>query len=456
LKQVRDVACALLRAVQLRRHDSWTAARLRRHQQRQLDALVHHAVAHSPFYQQLYRGIPLQETIDLRTLPIIDKRILMENFDRIVTDRQLKLGELESEVRRARSDGYFLGQYRVLSTTGTSGLRGIFVYDRPAWQTVLANTMRWHRFAGVRPRLPRRLRICSIGADVPAHVSRCIPESGNVGLFRVLPLSAMQPLSELVGALNRFQPEVLMPYPSIATLLAEEQMSGRLCIRPEAVMTHSEALSDDMRRRMVEAWHVLPFDHYGLTEEPHVACECEMHDGLHVFEDLSIVEVLDGQGAPAPSGQLGSRYLLTNLYNRVQPLIRYEVTDLIATTDAPCPCGRPFSRIVQIAGRSEHILLLRDKAGRLVAIPPLALPCCLDGVPELVEYQLRHSPSRIEVLAVARSGVDQQALRLRMIESICNVVRTLGAEPPDIAVAFYAALERRPDQMGKLPQVHTI
>jgi hypothetical protein len=77
-------------------------------------------------------------------------------------------------------------------------------------------------------------------------------------------------------------------------------------------------------------------------------------------------------------------------------------------------------------------------------------------VPELVEYQLRHSPSRIEVLAVARSGVDQQALRLRMIESICNVVRTLGAEPPDIAVAFYAALERRPDQMGKLPQVHTI
>jgi phenylacetate-coenzyme A ligase PaaK-like adenylate-forming protein len=343
----------------------------------------------------------------------------------------------------------------VLSTTGTSGLRGIFVYDRPAWQTVLANTIRWHRFAGIRPRLPRRLCVCSIGADVAAHISRSIPESGDVGLFKLLALSAMQPLPALVEALNRFRPQVLMPYPSIATLLADEQLSGRLAIRPDAVLTHSEALTDTVRQRIAEAWQAPVYDHYGLTEEPHVACECREHAGLHIFEDLSIVEVVDAAGALVPSGTLGSRYLLTNLYNRIQPLIRYEVTDFIETTEAPCACSRPFARIVKIGGREEQMLLLRDRTGRQVAVPPLTLSSCLDIMPELVEYQLRHSADRIEVLAVARQGVDRQALSARIAGQLGSIVRGLGAEPPEIVVELPTALERRRERMGKLEQVAT-
>jgi len=454
LKQIQDVAGALLRSFQLGRHDGWTPARLRQHQLRRLNALVRHAVEQSPFYRQHYRDLPLHQQIDLRSLPTVDKRIVMENFDRIVTDRRLTRAALESEIGRSGPGSYFLGQYRVLSTTGTSGVRGIFVYDRPAWQIVLANTMRWRRFAGIRARLPRRLRICSIGADVAAHISRSIPESGDVGLFKLLALNALQPLPDLVAALNRFRPDVLMPYPSIAALLADQQVSGRLTIQPHAVLTHSEALSGEMRRRIAEAWQASVFDHYGLTEEPHVACECGEHAGLHIFEDLSIVEVVDADGAPVPSGMLGSRYLLTNLYNRVQPLIRYEVTDLIATTDEPCACGRPFARIVKIGGREEHMLLLRDRAGRQVAVPPLTLTSSLDVMPELVEYELHHSAGRIAVAAVVREGVDQHALCARIAERLGNVLRGLGAEPPEIVVELPTALERCRERMGKLEQVH--
>jgi phenylacetate-coenzyme A ligase PaaK-like adenylate-forming protein len=454
LKQIQDVAGALLRSFQLGRHDGWTPARLRQHQLLRLNALVRHAVEQSPFYRQYYRGLPLHQQIDLRSLPTVDKRTVMENFDYIVTDRRLTRTALEDETALSGSGSHFLGQYRVLSTTGTSGVRGIFVYDRHAWQIVLANTIRWHRFAGLRPRLPRRLRICSIGADVAAHISRSIPESGDVGLFKLLTLSATQPLPDLVAALNRFRPDVLMPYPSIAALLAEQQLSGRLAIQPHAVLTHSEALSGEMRRRIAKAWRASVFDHYGLTEEPHVACECREHAGLHIFEDLSIVEVVDADGAPVPSGTLGSRYLLTNLYNRVQPLIRYEVTDLIATTDEPCACGRPFARIVKIGGRKEQMLLLRDSAGRQVAVPPLTLSSCLDVMPELVEYQLRHSGARIEVLAVPRQGVDRHALGARIARQLGDIVRGLGAEPPEIVVVLPTALEQSRDRMGKLQQVH--
>jgi phenylacetate-coenzyme A ligase PaaK-like adenylate-forming protein len=449
LKQIQDVAAALWRAGRLQRHDRWSRAALKRHQQEMLERMVRHAVARSPFYRALYDDLSGEPQIALTRLPVIDKAMVMENFDDLVTDRRLKLAELEAHIDRGAPGGPFLGDYRVLSTTGTSGRRGVFVYDRAAWRTVLANTIRWHRFAGLRPRLPRRLRICAIGADAPAHISRSLPESGDVGLFRVLALSATQPMAALTAALQRFQPQVLMPYPSLAVLLAQEQLAGRLAIAPEMVLTHSEMLSAAMRRRIAEAWNAAVFDHYGLTEEPHVACECTAHDGLHVFEDLSIIEVLDDAGRPVPSGALGARYLLTNLYNRVQPLIRYEVTDAVALSEAPCACGRPFARITEIAGRSEQTFHLRGAAGGRVAVPPIAFTSRLDIVSELVEYELRHDERKIELLAVPRAGVEREALRRRLIETLREVVGGLGAEPPDIAVVFRAALERRPERMGK-------
>lgn len=452
LKQIEDVAGALLRAWHLGAHDGWTRAQLARHQQTKLEAMVRHAAAHSPFYRQLYAGLPLDRIVDLETLPTVDKADIMENFADIVTDPRLRLPHLEARIDSTRGDPV-LADYRVLSTTGTSGRRGTFVYDRPAWRMVLANTIRWQHFAGLKPRLPRRLRICSIGADTGAHISRSLPESGDVGLFRILALSATQPLSEIISALQTFRPQVLMPYPSIAALLAEAQSKGRLDIDPEVIMTHSEALDPAMRRRITAAWNVPIFDHYGLTEEPHVACECTAHAGLHIFEDCSIVEVLDGAGRPVARGAPGTRYLLTNLYNRVQPLIRYEVTDAITVTQAPCACGRPFARITEISGRSEQALRLRSAEGRHVDVPPIAFTCRLDVMSQLVEYELHHGAKGIEVVAVPRPTVDREALRGRLIEELGSVVRGLGAEPPPIEITFRATIERRPEHMGKRQRV---
>jgi phenylacetate-coenzyme A ligase PaaK-like adenylate-forming protein len=163
--------------------------------------------------------------------------------------------------------------------------------------------------------------------------------------------------------------------------------------------------------------------------------------------------VVDADGAPVPSGALGSRYLLTNLYNRVQPLIRYEVTDLIATTDEPCACGRPFARIVKVGGREEHVLQLRGKSGGQVAVPPITLTSSLDVMPELIEYELHHGAGRVAVVAVARDGADKGALAARIVDRLENVLRDLGAEPPAIVVELPPALERRRERMGKLERV---
>ena len=99
----------------------------------------------------------------------------MEHFETVVTDPRLRSAELEQHLSVAREDETYLSRYRVVATAGTSGLRGIFVYDRDAWRTVLANTIRWQRLTGITPRLPDRVRICTIGADSPMHVTSRIP-----------------------------------------------------------------------------------------------------------------------------------------------------------------------------------------------------------------------------------------------------------------------------------------
>ncbi len=453
LKQLLDMLRALGIARELQAHDDWTADQLARHQRGKLADLVRYAVAHSPFYADLYGGLSLDGDSDLQALPATDKRLLMDNFDKVVTDPRLRLDRALEHLQSIHGDEYYLGEYRVVATAGTSGLRGVFVYDRPAWSTVLANTIRWNRFAGIRPRWPRRVRICSIGADNPMHVTQRIPGSGNVGLFKVLHLQATDPMPSLVDALNAFQPDVVLPYPSVAALLADEQVASRLHIQPRVVATHSELLTEEMCRRIEAAWGIRPFNHYGLTEEPHVGCDCTVHRGIHIFEDLCIIEVVDEENRPVRPGVLGQKYLLTSLYNRVQPLIRYEVTDMLAKAADPCPCGRPFPLIAQIGGRSEDILMLEDEGGRKVAVPPMVLSMRIEAVTAVAEYQVRHGPEGISLTVVPRSGADRDRLRTDILNVIRAALEALGVVPPPVDLVFVDRLGRERRRMGKIKLV---
>ena len=149
VNQIGDLLNALVIERGLRVHDGWTRAELALHQRRQLGSLVRHALEHSRVYRELYRGLALGEEIDLQALPVTNKQLMMDHFDSVVTDSRLKLDALRAHLESIRRDEYYLGEYRVLATTGTSGLRGVFVYDRAAWSKVLANTLRWNRFAGI-------------------------------------------------------------------------------------------------------------------------------------------------------------------------------------------------------------------------------------------------------------------------------------------------------------------
>lgn len=452
-KRVADLGRALLIHRELQRHERWSREELARYQERRLAALVRHAISNSRFYRRHYKGLRSDGAIDITSLPLTNKKLLMDNFDDVVIDRRLKLDELQDHVRGLKEDAYYLGKYRAVATSGTSGLRGIFVFDRREWCTILANTLRWNRYIGIAPRLPKRIRITSIGADAPMHVTYRIPHSADVGLFRVQHLEATAPMADLTDALNAFQPDVILPYPSITALLAVEQIEGRLKIRPSVISTHSEVLTQDMFTKIETAWGIQPFNHYGLTEEPHVGTDCPRHEGIHVFEDLTFIEIVDENNRPVPDGTAGHKYLLTNLYNYTQPLIRYEVSDMISRSPRPCSCGRPFGLIEGVGGRSEDILYLAGANGRSVPVPPLFFEICIEAFSEITEFRIVHNPDLVDIRIVAKDGTDLGKLEAGLTDRLRSGLESLGATAPAIAVAFVETLERQRRRMGKIKRV---
>ena len=444
---------ALRIAAQLARHDGWSLQQIRNHQRALFRRLLRHAVAESPFYRELYGGLRIDDDISQTDLPVVDKRTIMENFDQVVTDRRLSLSNVARHLESITGDDYYLGNYRALATSGTSGLRGTFVYNRAEWRVVMANTLRWNRFIGLAPRFPARVRIATIGADNPMHVSHRIPASGNVGLFKMRHLEATAEIGEMVAALNHYRPDVLLPYPSIAGLLAQEQIDGRLGIAPRVVSTHSEVLTFDTAERIQRAWGVRPYNHYGLTEEPHIGTDCALHCGVHAFEDLCMIEVVDEDNRPVPPGAVGRKYLLTNLYNYTQPLIRYEVTDMISKSIDPCRCGRPFPLIDTIEGRSEDILFLRGRDGAQIAISPMALALCVESADHVREYRMRHDAEVIQLDIVPDRDADPRTLERALAARIRAVIEKQHAMPPDVEIAFVDRMGRETEKMGKAKMI---
>ena len=456
LRRLQDIVRAGIELKKLKVHDRWTREELVKFQHQQLSSLVRYAVRHSPFYQEVYKNIKTDREIVLNDLPIIDKATMMENFDRFVTDPRLKLRELQAHISQLTRDEYYLGEYRVLTTSGSSGIKGVFVFSRKEWSTVVAANFRGLSMVGISPRLPRfqkRWRITWIGADSPMHISYRMVVSGPQRMAKMQRLYATSSIEYLVDSLNTFQPEVLVAYPSIASLLAIEQLEGRLTIYPKIVETGAEVRTNEMEMKIREAWAVTPFNIYLTTEGGGVNVDCPFHRGIHIFEDLLIIEVVDEQNQPVQDGSPGYKLLITNLFNFTQPLIRYEITDILTMSPDPCPCGRPFRIIAIVEGRSDDVIYLHTPQGREVPVHPIHFDNAIGMIHGIKEYCVVHEANGIDINVVLKEGVSREEVTARLRANLRENLELLGVKYPDIRVRFVDRIARDPRMMGKLKLV---
>ena len=451
VRRLGDFARGLRASREMAARESWSREQFVVWQGAQLRSLLGFAATRSPFYRRRFAGLPL-DTMPLDALPTLDKATLMEHWDRIVTAPELRLADVERHLDGLERDAYLHRRFRAMATGGTTGERGVFVFDRREWGACLAGFLRWSEWAGTRPRLPR-LRVAAVSATSPLHMTARFGMSIDIGLHRLLRLDARSPVDELAAALARYRPDSLIGYPSVLSLLAMEQTEGRLDIAPSSVSTTSEVRTPEMTERIRAAWGVEPFDVYGITEAGIFAVDCEHHTGKHLFEDQAVVEVVDEKGHSVPDGEPGARLLVTNLFNRTLPLIRYELDDLVTISPEPCPCGRPLRVIASLAGRSDDVLRLSGTRGGTVTVHPHALRSPLAAFPEVAQYRVVHDATGLHVELVLRPGAAPETPE-RVAASLIETLSGLGAATPVSAIRL-ERLERAPGPAGKLQLVES-
>lgn len=450
-KRVCDGLAALLISRQMKARDSWTRRQLEQYQLQQLRSLVRYAKNNSPFHREYLGDINPEKLESVTELPVMDKNTMMENFDTFLTDRGLKHDEIQDHLESLTRDEYFQDQYRVLSSSGSSGLTGKFVFNRSEWSILLASVLRSAAYQGISPRLPNRIKSAWVSTHNIAHATARITESGNFGLYRLLRLDIMAPLKEIVSELNRFQPDSLTTYASMGTILANEQLSGRLRIQPKVVSVTSEVCTPAMAANMEIAWGRRPFNSYN-TSEGISGLTCPDEEGIHLFEDLAIVEVVDQKNRPVPDGRPGSKLLMTNLYNHTQPLIRYEMTDMLTVSSDYCPCGRPFRILKRLDGRTDEILRFKGTGEHPVDIHPVHFHDVLGGIFGVRQFQVVQRDSELLIRLVADTS-DKNKILETVPTRLGLKLSKLGAQSPSMRIEFVDDIYRNPNQMGKLKMI---
>jgi phenylacetate-coenzyme A ligase PaaK-like adenylate-forming protein len=342
------------------------------------------------------------------------------------------------DVTRDALESHMPGPYRAIATSGSSGLRGLFVYDRAGLVDWALSFMRFVIRDDRRdPRLAGGTRVLVGGTD-PHHAS-----TQALGALRglggdSLVLGVGQPLDRIVARLNAARPATLMGTASVLEALA---VDPTLTIAPGRVVASSEPLTPEAERAIADRWRA-PIAIVYATTEGLIAGSCGREMGLHVNDDLCIVEPVDERGEPVPTGTPAAKLYVTNLYNHVQPLIRYELDDAVTFLAGRCACGSHMRRIANVAGRVEDRLRYGD-----IVVHPQAIRLALLHDRHLVGYQVRQTPSGASIRFLADGDVDVERLR----RSFTALLAGLGVPDPVVDVERVADLPREPT--GKIRRI---
>lgn len=186
-----------------------------------------------------------------------------------------------------------------------------------------------------------------------------------------------------VKFITDFQTTTLHAIPSYAVRLAEvfqEEGLDPLQSSLKTLIIGAEPHTEQQRRKIEDLLGVKAYNSFGMTEMngPGVGFECKEQNGMHLWEDNYLVEIIDpDSGAPLPIGEVGE-LVLTTLNRELMPLIRYRTRDLTRILPHSCPCGRTHLLIDRITGRSDDMIIIKG-----VNIFPMQIEKILMGYSEL-------------------------------------------------------------------------
>jgi phenylacetate-CoA ligase len=421
---------------------TWDWARIEAMQRDRLRALLRIAIERSPFHARRLTGIDPEtfELADLPRLPVMSKAEMMAAFDHVTTDRRLTRALADDTIGATTTVPRPIdGELLVLASGGSSGTRGLFAFDVAAFAEYAASILRpaiARRAATGAPPAPTGPLVI-VAAASAIHATGAAPPllAGTPLAFESVPVT--QPLDEIVERLNDLQPGVLYGYPSMLAVLAGEQKAGRLQITPQSVTANSETLHEAHRQAIGDAFGVPVANSFGSSEGL-VGASAPGERTMTFASDCCIAELVDENDAPVAPGTTSAAVLVTNLFNTVQPLIRYRLEDCLTQQPA---AGNGHLR-ADVEGRAATLFDYGD-----VYIHPLVIATSLTRHPNVIDYQVHQTDRGITVDVITAGSVDTTEL----IPELTAALATAGRTAPIVEVRVVPALARD-SRTGKLAQ----
>jgi len=315
-------------------------------QLQRLRQTVRHCM-NSPFYQQKFKQLgitpdDIKSLDDVSRLPFTSKEDLRENYPYGLACVPLK------------------DCVRLHSSSGTTGNPTVVLHtqkDLDEWANAVARCL-W--MVGSRPEdvfqnsAGYGMFTAGLGFQYGAE---------KVGMLTV-PAAAGNTLRQ-IKFIKDFGTTVLHAIPSYASriyeVMKEEGVDPRRDTKLRVLCIGAEPHSEEQRRRIEENLGVKAYNSYGISEMmgPGVAFECPEQNGIHIWEDYFIVEIIDPVTLqPVPEGELGE-LVITTINREAMPLLRYRTRDLTRFLPGDCPCGRTHRRLARLQGRSDDMIILK-------------------------------------------------------------------------------------------------
>lgn len=412
-------------ALELRRAQKLSRKKFLKYQSKKFHNFLEYVWNNSEFYREYYTQHGIKQAdlpnITLSDLPFTSKELIMENFDRVITDPRVTREKIDQHIYNENKTGnLLLGKYAPIHTSGTSGTRGVFLYNKNAWITLLANSL--VRLSKSKVYLKKK-RVAFFAATHGRFAGVTFAKGMNSKYHPIKLFSNLDHIDLTIDKLNKYQPHFLTGYCSSTVELARRQIAGKLDIKPDRIIVSGDKLSDNMRHVMKEAWPMTDIvEMYGASEAICMGGRSSFfHDEMDIYEDIAMMEILDGNNEEVNHGEQG-RVVITNLINPILPIIRYNMKDnvLKGTYGLENP-NYPFKTISQVIGReSVGLPILNDSGSEETLHHSLLETIFVEGL-DKIQFVLKSS-TNLEVNYQASNEIENS-----LIEEVEKLLRNKNA-----------------------------
>jgi len=307
-------------------------------QEEKFKKLIDHAKKNVPYYKDKLDAI--YKVSDISNIPILTKDIIKE------FNETIKATNLEKS------------RFMANSTSGSTGESTHFYSDKEYSYKKGAN-LRGDSWAGLNYG-EKSLHFWGAERDIDKSKS-FYKKIKHKYITKQLILSTYHmsenDLKEYINIYNEYKPKVIISYPTPLHHLAQYIEENKIKIWiPKGIITSAETLFPFQREKIEKVFKTKIFNRYGCREVGNIAAECEEHNGLHIYVDRFVVEVVNAKGEECKAGELGE-LLITDLDNYVFPLIRYKIGDLGVLSDRICDCGRNLPLLEKVEGRVFDLIV---------------------------------------------------------------------------------------------------